>query len=553
MVRKAEDVDVIQKPAIRAVADVAEDLGIEPAELELHGRHAAKVDLSALRRLDAKADGHLVCVTAVTPTKAGEGKTTTAISLADALGRAGQRVALCVREPSLGPVFGIKGGGTGGGHAQIVPPELVNLHFTGDLHAIGTANNLLAAMLDSHVHHGNSLGVDPLSITWRRCLDMDDRALRKIVTGLGGRANGAPRETGFDITAASEVMAIVAVSKDLEDLRRRLGAITVAQSLAGEAVTADDLGAAGSMAALLVDALKPNLVQTLEGTPALVHCGPFANIAHGNNSIVADTLGLKLADYVVTENGFGAEMGFEKFVDIVCRRGGFRPSAVVVVATTQALKHHGGDPAGGLAALERGAVNLAANLRIVSELGFDAVVAVNRFPDDTRGELEAVRRLALEHGALAAEINDGFRHGGAGAGALAEAVIAAAEPRSPRFLYDEADPIERKIEAIARSAYGAASVELSRTAARQAEALESRGLGGLPICVAKTHLSISHDPTALGAPHGYAFPVRELRPYTGAGWVVALCGEMQTMPGLPSTPAAFRIDVEGTGAITGLR
>ena len=540
---------------IRPIGEVADELGLEPGELEPHGRHAAKIDLAALDRLRERPDGKLVCVTAVTPTKAGEGKTTTAISLADAFGVIGERAALCLREPSLGPVFGIKGGGTGGGQAQVVPSDLVNLHFTGDIHAIGAANNLLAAMLESHLKHGNALEIDPLSITWRRCLDMDDRALRGVVVGLGGRVNGVPRETGFDITAASEVMAIVAIARDLADLRRRLGNITVGASASGLPVTAEDLQAAGAMAAVLRDALKPNLVQTLEGRPALVHCGPFANIAHGNNSLVADVLGLKLADFVVTESGFGADMGFEKLVDIVCRSAGFAPSAVVVVATTQALRHHGGDPNGGLPALERGAANLGANLRIVRELGFDAVVAVNRFPGDSPTEIEAVRRLALEHGAFAAEVNDGFERGGKGAASLAEAVKeAASRPARLRFAYDETEPIVRKLEAVATKVYGAGGVALSPAAARQAEQLEAAGLGRLPICMAKTHLSISHDPTLIGAPAGFTLPVRELRPYTGAGWIVAVCGDMQTMPGLPRDPAAFRIDVDtGSGRITGLR
>jgi formate--tetrahydrofolate ligase len=387
--RKLNAMELATKTTVRPIWEVASALGLDEEHVEPHGKYAAKVNLGALGAT-GPADGRLVCVTAVTPTKAGEGKTTTAISLADALGRHGDNPVLCLREPSLGPVFGIKGGGTGGGRAQIVPPELVNLHFTGDIHAVGAANNLLAALLEAHLLHGNALGIDPLSITWRRCLDMDDRALRRIVVGLGGRANGLPRETGFDITAASEVMAILAVSRGYEDLRTRLGAVTVGANVEGSRVTAEKLGAAGAMAALLVDALKPNLVQTLEGTPALVHCGPFANIAHGNNSVVADLLGLELGDYVVTESGFGAEMGFEKFVDIVCRVAPIRPAAVVVVATTQALKHHGS------------AANLEANLRIVREVGIEPVVAVNRFPGDPHGEIEALRRVALELGAYAA-------------------------------------------------------------------------------------------------------------------------------------------------------
>jgi formyltetrahydrofolate synthetase len=536
------------------IADLGEALGLWPDEVELYGRYAAKIGLDALERLSAEPDGRLVCVTAITPTKSGEGKTTTAISLTDGLAAIGAEPVLCLREPSLGPVFGIKGGGTGGGRAQVVPMELINLHFTGDIHAIGAANNLLAAMLETHLMQGNALRIDPSSITWKRCVDMDDRALRRIVVGLGGRANGLPRETGFDITAASEVMAIVAVAESFEDLRWRLGAITVGATADGEPVTAEQLGAAGAMAALLSETLKPNLVQTLEGQPAVVHGGPFANIAHGNNSIVAARVALKLGDYVVTESGFGADMGFEKFVDIVCRSSGLRPDAVVLVATTKALKEHGGDPDGGLDALEAGAENLGANLRIVRELGFNAVVAVNRFPSDRRDELDAVCRLALEQGAFAAEVNDGFESGGAGATELAEVVEEAASiPRQLRFAYELDEPIADKIEAVAKKIYGAAGIELSPAARAQARALEEQGLGGLPVCMAKTHLSLSHDPALRGAPAGFTLPIRELRPYTGAGWIVALCGDMLTMPGLPADPAALRIDVDAHGAVVGLR
>jgi formate--tetrahydrofolate ligase len=536
------------------ITEVAAGLGLLPEEIQPYGRFAAKIELPALDRLRDRPDGKLVCVTALTPTKAGEGKTTTAISLVDALGRLGERPVLCLREPSLGPVFGIKGGGTGGGCAQVVPRDLINLHFTGDIHAIGAANNLLAAMVESHLLHGNALRLDPHGITWRRCLDMDDRALRQVVVGLGGRANGSARETGFDITAASEVMAIVAVASDHADLRRRLGAITVGADFDGEPVTAERLGAAGAMAALLTDALKPNLVQTLEGQPALVHCGPFANIAHGNSSLVGDRLGLKLGDYVVTEGGFGSEMGFEKFVDITCRLSGLTPSAVVLVATVQALKHHGGDPEGGIAAVERGAANLTAHLAIVREFGLQSVVAVNRFPGDDEQELEAVQRLALDAGALAAEVNDGYERGGPGAIDLAEAVTEAADrPQPAGYLYPLDATIPAKIEAIATRVYGAAGIELSPEAATQAERLETLGLADLPVCIAKTHLSLSHDPKLTGAPRGFTFPVRELRPYTGAGWIVAVSGAMQTMPGLPADPAALRVDVDRDGVIEGLR
>jgi formate--tetrahydrofolate ligase len=549
-VELAPEIEIARTP----IPELAADLGLLPEEIQPYGRFAAKIELAALDRLRDQPDGKLVCVTAVTPTKAGEGKTTTAISLVEALGRMGKRPVLCLREPSLGPVFGIKGGGTGGGRAQVVPKEFINLHFTGDIHAIGAANNLLAAMVEAHLLHGNELGLDRHSISWRRCLDMDDRALREVVVGLGGRTNGTPRETGFDITAASEVMAIVAVASDHADLRSRLGAITVGSTFEGEPVTAEQLGGAGAMAALLTDALKPNLVQTIEGQPALVHCGPFANIAHGNSSLIGDRLGLKLGDYVVTEGGFGAEMGFEKFVDIACRLSGLAPSAVVLVATTQALKHHGGDPRGGLAAIERGAENLAAHIAIVREFGVTSVVAVNRFPGDDDAELAAVRSLALEAGALAAEINDGYERGGNGALELAEAVAEAAErPEPVNYLYPLEASIPAKLEAIATRLYGAARIELSPEAAAQAERLESLGLAGLPVCIAKTHLSLSHNPTLPGAPAGFTFPIRELRPYTGAGWIVAVSGAMQTMPGLPADPAALRVDVDPEGRIEGLR
>src|SRR5713101_419093 len=419
--------EIAQAATLRPIAELAGEIGLEPDEVELYGRYKAKVSLSVLDRLAERPDGKLINVTAITPTPAGEGKTTTAVSLTQGFGRLGKQPVLCLREASLGPVFGIKGGAAGGGYTQVVPMEDLNLHFTGDIHAIGAANNLLAAMLDAHILHGNKLRIDSLSISWRRCLDINDRALRDTVVGLGGRANGYSRQTGWDITAASEVMAIVAVARDLFDLRARLGAITVGSNYDGEPVTAEQLRAAGAMTVLLKETIKPNLVQTLEGQPAFVHCGPFANIAHGNNSLVADRVALKLGDIVVTESGFGADMGMEKFLDIVCRLGGLTPSAIIVVATVRALKHHGGEPEGGLAAVERGAANLARHLGIVREFGLRAVVAVNRFPDDTPEELELVRRLALEAGAHAAELNEAFERGGDGAVSLAEAVADAAE------------------------------------------------------------------------------------------------------------------------------
>ncbi|HET7856026.1 MAG TPA: formate--tetrahydrofolate ligase [Gaiellaceae bacterium] len=547
------NLEITQSARMRPIAEVAAELGLTDDEYEPYGRHKAKIPPVALeRRLDGPA-GKLVSVTAITPTKFGEGKTTTAIGLTEALSVIGSKPLLCLREPSMGPVFGIKGGGGGAGLAQVVPMEELNLHFTGDIHAIGAATNLLAAMIDAHLLHGNALGIDPLKITWRRALDVNDRALRSIVTGLGGHANGHPRETGFDITAASEVMAIVAVARDLDDLRERIGRITVARTHHERRVTAEDLGAAGSMTVLLKDALKPNLVQTLEGQPVLVHGGPFANIAHGNNSLVADLLGLRLADYVVTESGFGSDMGFEKFADIVCRLGGIAPSVVVLVATVRALKHHGGDPDGGLGAIERGAANLARHIEIVSGFGVAPVVAVNRFPTDTRSELLAVRELAIAHGAQAAEISAGFEDGGAGVAALAEAVseVAEAEPVL-RFAYDLDDPIPTKLQKVATQVYGAADIALSPEAQRTIAACTEEGLDRLPICMAKTHLSLSHSPALVNAPSGYTLPIREIRPYTGAGWLVALCGDMMTMPGLSAEPAALRIDVDSAGRTVGL-
>jgi formate--tetrahydrofolate ligase len=549
----ASSLEIAQQARLRPIAEIAEEAGLEEEEIELYGRYKAKVSLDVLERLRDRPDAKLVCVTAITPTKAGEGKTTTSVSLTQGLGAIGRKPVLCLREASLGPVFGIKGGAAGGGYAQVVPMEDLNLHFTGDIHAIGAANNLLAAMLEAHLLHGNRLGIDPLTVSWRRCLDMNDRALRQIVVGLGGRANGYPRETGFDITAASEVMAIVAVARDLFDLRRRLGAITVAHTYEGEPVTAEQLKAAGAMTVLLKDAIKPNLVQTLEGQPAFVHCGPFANIAHGNNSLVADLVALKLGDIVVTESGFGSDMGMEKFLNIVCRVGGLRPSAVVVVATVRALKHHAGDPEGGLEALERGAENLARHLRNVAGFGLKAVVAVNRFPGDREAELDALRRIALERGAHAAEINEGFERGGQGAAALAEAVADAVEQESEfRHTYPLEAPIRDKIEAVASRVYGADGVVLLPAAEQAVERFSAAGLDRLPICMAKTHLSLSDDPALLGAPTGFTITVRDIRAYTGAGWLVPLCGTIMTMPGLSAAPAAINVDIDEGGRTVGL-
>jgi formate--tetrahydrofolate ligase len=545
--------EIAQSAVLRPIDELAASIGLLPEEVDLYGRYKAKIDLSVIDRLAANPDAKLIDVTAITPTKAGEGKTTTSVSLTQGLGHIGKEPVLCLREASLGPVFGIKGGAAGGGYAQVVPMEDMNLHFTGDIHAIGAANNLLAAMIDAHLLHGNELGIDPLSISWRRCVDINDRSLRDIVIGLGPRTNGYVRQTGYDITAASEVMAIVAVASDLHDLRQRLGAITIGQTYEGENVTAEQLRAAGAMAVLLKETIKPNLVQTLEGQPALVHCGPFANIAHGNNSLVADRVGLKLGEYIVTESGFGADMGMEKFFDIVCRAGDLRPNAVVLVATVKALKHHGGAPDGGVEAVERGAANLARHLGIVRQFGLNAVVAVNRFPGDAEDELERVRALALEQGAYAAEVNNAFEEGGAGAAALAEAVVAAAEqPGSFDYLYPVEAPLDAKIDAIATRVYGADGVILLPAAQARVEELTALGLGNLPICMAKTHLSLSDDAALTNAPSGFTVTVRDLRAYTGAGWIVALCGDMQTMPGLSSSPAAVNVDIDEEGRTVGL-
>jgi formate--tetrahydrofolate ligase len=553
--------EIAQEAELQPIDRIAERNGLQPEEIEPYGRYKAKVSLSVIDRLAAVASAKLVCVSGITPTKAGEGKTTSAVGLTQGLGAIGKSPVLCLREPSLGPVFGIKGGAAGGGLTQVVPMEDLNLHFTGDIHAIGAANNLLAALLDASILHGNPHKIDALRIGWRRAVDMNDRALRQIVLGLGGRPNGYPRETGFDITAASEVMAILAVSRDLQDLRRRLGAITVAHSYDGaKPVTAEDLGAAGAMTVLLKDALKPNLIQTLEGQPCLMHAGPFANIAHGNSSLVADLIGLKLGDYVITESGFGSDMGMEKFFDIVCRVGGLRPSAVVLVTTVRALKHHGGredDPRveseAGIAAIEAGAANMRRHLGIVREFGLPCVVGVNRRPGDTDEELALVKQLALDGGAFGAEINEGFERGGAGATALAEAVVDACEQANEfGYLYQDSDSITTKIEAVAKRVYGAKDVFLYPAAEQRIRQFEADGLSALPICMAKTHLSLSGDATLLNAPENFTLQVRDLRAYTGSGWLVPLCGDIQQMPGLGKTPAALNVDIDAEGRTIGL-
>jgi formate--tetrahydrofolate ligase len=553
--------EIAQEAELLPIETIAERSGLTPDEFEPYGRYKAKVSLDVLDRMHDVPDGKIVCVAGVTPTRAGEGKTTTAVGLTQGLGHIGKDPVLCLREPSLGPVFGIKGGAAGGGMTQVVPMEDLNLHFTGDIHAVGAANNLLAALLDASILHGNPHKIDALRVDWKRALDMNDRALRAITIGQGGRANGYPRESGFDITAASEVMAILAVARDLHDLRERLGAITVAHSYdGGKPVTAEDLGAAGAMTVLLKDALKPNLIQTLEGQPCLMHAGPFANIAHGNSSLVADLIGQKLGDYVITESGFGSDMGMEKFFDIVCRKGGLTPSAVVLVATVRALKHHGGveddprvDGSRAAAALEEGFANLCRHLSIVATFGLPCVVAVNRRPGDSDEEVELVRQLALEAGAHGAEVNEGFARGGEGAAALAEAVADAAEqPNDFSLMYEDDDPIRVKIEKVARKVYGAKEVVFYLDAQRKMRTYHEDGLDKLPICMAKTHLSLSADPALLGAPEDFELPVRDIRAHTGAGWLVPLCGDIQQMPGLGKTPAAFNVDIDGEGRTVGL-
>jgi formate--tetrahydrofolate ligase len=548
------NLDIAQAHTLEPIADIAARYGLEADEYDLYGKFKAKVDPAAvLDRLAATEDAPIVCVTAITPTKAGEGKTTTSVSLTQGLGVIGRKPVLCIREPSLGPVFGIKGGAAGGGYAQVVPMEDLNLHFTGDIHAIGAANNLLAAAIEAHLLHGNTLGIDPLTIGWRRCLDVNDRALRQTVVGLGGRANGYPRETGFDITAASEVMAICAVAADLGDLRGRLGAITVGYSFDGEPVTAEELKVAGAMTVLLKETLKPNLIQTLEGQATFMHCGPFGNIASGNSSLIAAKVGVKLGDMVITEGGFASDLGMEKFLHIVCRLGNLRPGAVVVVTTVRALKHHGEDPDGGNDAIERGSANLERHIGIVREFGLRPIVAVNRRPEDTEEECELVRRLALDYGAHGAELNEAFAKGGEGAAQLAEAVVdAVSQPSDFRPLYELDAPIADKIEVIAKRVYQANDVQFLPAALQKIEQYTRDGLDRVPICMAKTHLSISHDPGLLNAPSGFTLPVRDLRAYTGAGWIVALCGDMQTMPGYGATPAFHSVDIDENGRTVGL-
>ena len=560
------DLEIAQASEMRPIAQIAADYGILDDELELYGRYKAKVDLSILERLKDRPNGKYIDVTAITPTPLGEGKTVTTIGLALGLNHIGKRTVTCIRQPSLGPVFGIKGGAAGGGFAQVVPMEDFNLHLTGDNHAIALANNLLAAFLDSHIAHGNALDIDPFSITWQRVVDVSDAALRKIVTGLGGKGNGTPRETGFDIAVASEVMAILALTTGLQDLRQRLGRIVVGTTRAGKPVTAEDLKVAGAMTVLLRDAIKPNIMQTLEHTLAFVHAGPFANIAQGNNSILADQIALKLGEYVVTESGFGSDLGMEKFMDIKCRASGLVPNAAVVVCTVRALKMHAGVArvvAGkplsdalkteNVEAVEKGAENLAKHIENARLFGVPVVVAINRFTTDTDAEVSAVRRIALAAGAEAAVESTVWANGGAGGAELAEAVVAAAEkPSSFRFLYPLEASIKEKIETIATRVYGADGVDYLPEAEAKIRLYTRLGYDRLPICMAKTHLSLSHDPNLKGRPRGFRVPIRDLRASVGAGFIYPLLGEMRTMPGLPSVPGGERIDIDDQGRVVGL-
>ena len=551
------DIEIAQEAKPLPITDIADACGMDGAYIEQYGRYKAKIDNRFLKETN-RPDGKLVLVTAITPTPAGEGKTTTTVGLADGLRRIGRNAVVALREPSLGPVFGIKGGAAGGGYAQVVPMEDINLHFTGDFHAIGAANNLLAAMLDNHIQQGNALGIDVKRITWRRCVDMNDRQLRSIVDGLGGRMQGVPREDGFDITVASEVMAVLCLASDIPDLKARLGRIVVGYTYDDAPVTAADLKAAGAMAALLKDALKPNLVQTLEHTPALIHGGPFANIAHGCNSVTATRMALKLGDYAITEAGFGADLGAEKFLDIKCRMAGLKPDAVVVVATVRALKHHGGAARAelgreDLAALERGLPNLLQHVdNIKNVFGLPCVVAINAFPTDTAAELKLVEEKCRELGVSVA-LSEVWAKGGAGGTALAEEVVRLCEqPSDFRYSYALGGSIEEKLETICRRIYHADGVVLTPAAQKQARRLTELGFGELPICMAKTQYSFSDDPSLLGAPRGFTVTVRNLKVSAGAGFLVALTGDIMTMPGLPKVPAAERIDVDENGVITGL-
>ena len=552
------DIEIANSVQMKPIKEVAEKLGIAEDALSLYGNYKAKISAGQLEALKDKPDGKLILVTAISPTPAGEGKTTTSVGLVDALAAIGKKAVIALREPSLGPVFGIKGGAAGGGHAQVVPMEDINLHFTGDFHAIGVANNLLAALIDNHIHHGNALGIDSRRITWKRAVDMNDRQLRHIVDGLQGKVNGVPREDGFDITVASEVMAILCLSENITDLKNRLEKIIIGYSFDGKPITAKDLKAGGAMAAVLKDAIHPNLVQTLEHTPALIHGGPFANIAHGCNSVLATKLALKYADYAVTEAGFGADLGAEKFIDIKCRTSGLRPSAVVLVATIRALKMHGGVAKSDLAeenvqAVVDGLPNLEKHLENIQDVyGLPAVVAINKFPLDTEAELQAVYEACQKRG-VDIVISDVWANGGAGGKELAEKVVELAEGDNHfQFVYNEEDSIETKLNKIVTKVYGGKGVRLTPAAKRELKQLEELGFSNYPICMAKTQYSFSDDAKKLGAPKDFVVTISQLKVSAGAGFIVALTGAIMTMPGLPKVPASEKIDVDKDGNISGL-
>ena len=552
------DIEIAQAAVMDNITDVAERIGVPADDLELYGKYKAKISDEYIERIQDQKDGKLILVTAINPTPAGEGKTTTSVGLGQAFGKLDKKAIIALREPSLGPCFGIKGGAAGGGYAQVVPMEDLNLHFTGDFHAITSANNLLAALLDNHIQQGNALQIDPRQIVWKRCLDMNDRVLRNVVVGLGSKADGMVREDHFVITVASEIMAILCLASDMSDLKQRLGRIIVAYNFAGEPVTASDLKAVGSMAALLKDALKPNLIQTLEHTPALVHGGPFANIAHGCNSVRATKTALKMADYVITEAGFGADLGAEKFFDIKCRMAGLKPDAVVLVATIRALKYNGGIPkdqlsAENLEALERGIANLEKHIENLHKYGVPVVVTLNAFATDTEAETEFVRKFCEERGCEFA-LSEVWEKGGEGGIALAQKVLETLENKESHFkpIYEDELSLKEKIHTVASEIYGAAKVNYTPAAEKQLRKLEELGFGKLPVCMAKTQYSLSDDPTKLGRPSGFELSVREVYVSAGAGFVVVLTGAVMTMPGLPKEPAAYRIDVDDDGVITGL-
>ena len=551
------DVEIAQEAQMQHIREIAAKLGLTEDDIELYGKYKAKISLDAWNKVENGPDGKLVLVTAINPTPAGEGKTTTSVGLADAFHKLGHKVAVALREPSLGPCFGLKGGAAGGGYAQVVPMEDINLHFTGDFHAITTAHNLLAAVIDNHIQQGNALDIDVRRIAWKRVLDLNDRALRNVVIGLGGKAHGVPRETGFDITVASEMMAILCLASDLEDMKKRLGEIVVAYSRDGRAIRAEELNVTGALTLLFKDAIKPNLVQTLEGTPALIHGGPFANIAHGCNSVMATKFALKFADIAITEAGFGADLGAEKFLDIKCRFAGIHPDAVVIVATVRALKMHGGVPKTELgkvdmAALEKGLANLTKHIENVHKFGLPAVVAINAFPTDTKEELDFVEEKCNALGASVA-LSEVWAKGGEGGVELAEKVLEAMkQPADFHYMYEVEQSIPEKIEAIAKAIYGADGVDFTAPAKKQLAEIEALGLDKMPICMAKTQYSLSDDASKLGRPEGFRITVKELRISAGAGFIVALTGNILTMPGLPKKPAAENMDIDVNGKITGL-